>query len=170
MERKTADELRINIYEKLYGTDYSVRRVNKSKNPEKGHYVTQIWNTNKNPENNDSITLPECIPEIINEINSTEDIEITYKRGTLNGFINTEIPFIELENQKVNIATDTDSDRRGYYGRLLVYVYIDGENFNKNLLSTGHARIYESQFSLQNEFNEEKELAQAQNIGLWQFN
>jgi len=115
------------------------------------------------PETTLSRTSPNEYPGINNSTTGRDHLYNWGKQAT-------ELATHELENQKVNIATDTDSDRRGYYGRLLVYVYIDGENFNKNLLSTGHARIYESQFSLQNEFNEEKELAQAQNIGLWQFN
>jgi micrococcal nuclease len=43
---------------------------------------------------------------------------------------------------------DPDSDRRGYFGRLLVYLYTDDEKFNERLLAEGYARMSDSQFSL----------------------
>jgi Micrococcal nuclease (thermonuclease) homologs len=54
----------------------------------------------------------------------------------------------ELEGTQVQMVFDPDSDRRGYFGRLLVYLYVDGENFNERLLAEGYARMYDSQFSL----------------------
>ena len=54
----------------------------------------------------------------------------------------------ELEGTQVQMVFDPDSDRRGYFGRLLVYLYVDGEHFNERLLAEGYARMYDSQFSL----------------------
>ena len=54
----------------------------------------------------------------------------------------------ELEGTHVQMVFDPDSDRRGYFGRLLVYLYVDGEHFNERLLAEGYARMYDSQFSL----------------------
>jgi micrococcal nuclease len=64
---------------------------------------------------------------------------------------------------------DPDSDRRGYFGRLLVYLYVDGENFNQRLLGEGYARMYDSQFSLRQEFAAAEQEAQATEVGLWGF-
>jgi micrococcal nuclease len=50
----------------------------------------------------------------------------------------------KLAGKEVRIEVDDEADRRGYYGRLLVYIYVDGGNFNKQLLTNGYARVYES--------------------------
>jgi len=75
----------------------------------------------------------------------------------------------ELEGTQVQMVFDPDSDRRGYFGRLLVYLYVDGENFNERLLAEGYARMYDSQFSLREEFAALEQEAQASDMGLWDF-
>jgi len=75
----------------------------------------------------------------------------------------------ELEGTHVQMVFDPDSDRRGYFGRLLVYLYVDGENFNEQLLAEGYARMYDSQFSLREEFATLEQEAQASAVGLWDF-
>lgn len=75
----------------------------------------------------------------------------------------------ELEGTQVQMVFDPDSDRRGYFGRLLVYLYLDGENFNERLLGEGYARMYDSQFSLREEFVALEQEAQASGVGLWDF-
>ena len=75
----------------------------------------------------------------------------------------------ELEGAQVRMVFDPDSDRRGYFGRLLVYLYVDGENFNERLLTEGYARMYDSQFLLREEFAALEQEAQASGVGLWDF-
>lgn len=75
----------------------------------------------------------------------------------------------ELEGTQVQIVFDPDSDRRGYFGRLLVYLYVDGENFNERLLADGYARMYDSQLSLREEFVALEQEAKASSVGLWDF-
>ena len=75
----------------------------------------------------------------------------------------------ELEGTQVQMVFDPDSDRRGYFGRLLVYLYVDGESFNERLLTEGYARMYDSQFSLREEFAALEQEAQATDVGLWEF-
>ena len=36
-----------------------------------------------------------------------------------------------------------EAGERGYYGRLLAYIEIDGYDFNESLISRGYARVYE---------------------------
>jgi len=74
-----------------------------------------------------------------------------------------------LEDHTVRIAVDSEADRRGSFGRLLVYIYVDDENFNKRLITNGYARMYDSTFSLQTEFAEAEETARADTVGLWDF-
>ena len=81
----------------------------------------------------------------------------------------TEFAEAELEGEQVRIVVDTESDRRGYFGRLLVYIYVDGENFNEQLLSNGYARLYDSQFSLREEFAAVERQAQNNEVGLWEY-
>ncbi|MGM0397581.1 MAG: thermonuclease family protein [Halobacteriota archaeon] len=75
----------------------------------------------------------------------------------------------ELEGETVRIAVDESADRRGGYGRLLVYVYADGENFNERLLREGYARLYDTPFSLRAEFEAAETEAQREERGLWAF-
>ena len=68
----------------------------------------------------------------------------------------------ELEGQEVRSETDPEADRRGSYGRLLVYLYTDGTNFNRELIDQGLARMYDSKFSKRGEY--ESTEAQAQQV------
>jgi micrococcal nuclease len=72
-----------------------------------------------------------------------------------------------VADAEVRIETDPEADRRGSYGRLLVYVYVDGENVNEELLSQGYARMYDSEFTNRTHFAELEASAQSQNAGLW---
>jgi micrococcal nuclease len=74
-----------------------------------------------------------------------------------------------LENQEVKIEVDEQADRRGSFGRLLVYIYADGQNFNKQLLTDGYARLYESDFSERSAFESIESQAQNDEIGLWNY-
>lgn len=75
----------------------------------------------------------------------------------------------ELDGKTVRIETDPEADRRGGYGRLLVYIYVDGENFNRQLLTDGYARLYESSFSKRSDFETAEANAQQNEVGLWNF-
>ena len=81
----------------------------------------------------------------------------------------TEFATDELSGKTVRIEVDPQADRRGSFGRLLVYIYVDGENFNKRLLTQGYARMYDSQFSLRPEFERTESKAQRNSVGLWDF-
>jgi micrococcal nuclease len=75
----------------------------------------------------------------------------------------------ELEGQKVRIETDPEADRRGSYGRLLVYLYTDGTDFNQQLIDQGLARMYDSSFSKRAAYSRAEAQAQEENIGLRAF-
>jgi len=72
-----------------------------------------------------------------------------------------------VADAEVRIETDPETDRRGSYGRLLVYVYVDGENVNEELLSQGYARMYDSEFTKRDRFAELEATARSQDAGLW---
>lgn len=75
----------------------------------------------------------------------------------------------ELDGKDVTIVVDPASDRRGYFGRLLVYLYVDDENFNERLLVDGYARMYDSQFSKRAAFSQLEQQAQTDRVGLWAY-
>jgi len=81
----------------------------------------------------------------------------------------TEYTTDTLEGKTARVTVDPEADRRGSFGRLLVYIYIDDANFNKLLLTNGYARMYDSSFSLRTEFAEAEETARADSVGLWDF-
>ncbi|WP_433632697.1 thermonuclease family protein [Halomicrococcus sp. NG-SE-24] len=75
----------------------------------------------------------------------------------------------ELDSKTVQIATDPKADRRGSFGRLLVYIYVDGENFNQRLSTDGYAWLYDSSFSKRSNFEHAEAQAQQNNVRLWDF-
>lgn len=76
----------------------------------------------------------------------------------------------ELEGEQVRVVTDPKSENRGYYGRLLAYVYFDGESFGAQLLERGLARVYTGgEFAREDEYLNIEADAQAANRGLWGF-
>ncbi|MFB6211105.1 MAG: lamin tail domain-containing protein [Halobacteriales archaeon] len=74
-----------------------------------------------------------------------------------------------LAGARVRIRTDPRADRRGGYGRLLVYLYHDGQLFNLQLLRQGYARLYESQFTERDRFTAAEGKARTNGVGLWEY-
>lgn len=72
-----------------------------------------------------------------------------------------------LIGEEVRLVQDPVGDKRGYYGRMLAYVYHDGENINRLLIKRGLARVYDSEFSKVNTFYELERNAQAEDRGVW---
>jgi len=72
-----------------------------------------------------------------------------------------------LLGRTVGIATDPNLDRRGYYDRLLAYVVVDDRLFNYQLVATGRARVYDSDFSRGDSFAAAERGAREAQRGLW---
>lgn len=72
-----------------------------------------------------------------------------------------------LEGQTVEI--EFDQAERDQYGRLLVYVWIDGNLFNKELLQEGLAAVsvYAPNTRYVDEFEELEEIAKEEEKGIW---
>ena len=73
----------------------------------------------------------------------------------------------KLGNKTVVIVFDNKAPKRGYYGRYLAYVFVDGNDFNEELLKYGYARVYVSNFELKNKYLEEERYAKENKLGLW---
>ena len=80
----------------------------------------------------------------------------------------TEFATEQLLGRTVDIATDANLDRRGYYDRLLAYVVVDDQLFNYRLVATGHARVYESDFTRHSSFEAAETATRENRSGLWQ--
>ncbi len=76
-----------------------------------------------------------------------------------------------MDGERVDIRVDPDADRRGGYGRLLVYLSTaDSEHsFNRRLLERGYARLYESSFSMRDAFAAAEADAREAGTGVWGF-
>lgn len=72
-----------------------------------------------------------------------------------------------IAGETVTLQFDDQSDARGYYGRLLAYVLVDGANLNYRLVADGHARVYDSTFTQSNRFYSAEDDAQATETGVW---
>jgi micrococcal nuclease len=72
-----------------------------------------------------------------------------------------------LAGAEITLALDPESDTRGGYGRLLGYLRQDGENVNRWLLETGHARLFDSRFGERESFAAAEATAREENQGLW---
>ena len=73
----------------------------------------------------------------------------------------------KLTGKKVKLEFDVQE--RDKYGRLLAYVYIDGEMYNKHLLEIGYAKIatYPPNVKYVEDFKEIQKEARENKVGLW---
>jgi micrococcal nuclease len=72
-----------------------------------------------------------------------------------------------LAGETVELGFDPNEGKRGYYGRLLAYVYVDGESFNYGLVRQGYARMYDSDFVDRERFAAAETEAQTNARGVW---
>lgn len=81
----------------------------------------------------------------------------------------SEFARTELRGEEVRLTFDSNTDRRGGYDRLLAYVHHDGTLFNEQLLTRGYARVYESDFTRRDSFDDAAATARADGVGLWEY-
>lgn len=72
-------------------------------------------------------------------VDAPESVHPDKSKNTDAGFAASEFTTVYLSGAQVELEFDVQ--QRDQYGRLLAYVYKDGEMFNKKLLMTGHAEI-----------------------------
>jgi micrococcal nuclease len=81
----------------------------------------------------------------------------------------SEFARAELAGETVTISLDPAADRRGSYGRLLVYLTADGELFNRQLLARGYARYYDAPLTRADAFQRVERRARERDVGLWDY-
>ncbi len=80
----------------------------------------------------------------------------------------TEFATDRLTGKQVRIVPDPNLDERGYYGRLLAYVYVDGVSFNRDLVERGYARVFESDFTERADYEAAAAAAREADRNLWE--
>jgi|SRR5699024_5196084 len=68
------------------------------------------------------------------------------------------------------VKLEYDGPKRGTYDRLLAYIWVDGENFNQEMLEKGYARYayeYDPPYKYQNEFKEAERKAEEADKRIW---
>ncbi|MFU8868690.1 thermonuclease family protein [Natronococcus sp.] len=86
----------------------------------------------------------------------------------------------DIDGRHVELTFDTDEPLRGNYGRLLMYMHYDPDdfaadfetgdfsvNYNRQMVEEGYARIYSSGFSKHDEWAEFEEAALEAGRGIW---
>ena len=74
----------------------------------------------------------------------------------------------QLEGETVTLRFDDQTDRRGDYGRLLAYVYDDGEDYNYKLVHTGQAQVFNySGFTKVDRYDTAQAAAREVNRDVW---
>ena len=73
----------------------------------------------------------------------------------------------QLEGKTVEL--EFDQETRDRYGRLLAYVYINGEMINEKLLEKGYARVtvYDPNDKYESEFRSIQDQAVENHLGIW---
>lgn len=71
--------------------------------------------------------------------------------------------------KKLEIEYDDDSDKKDKYDRLLVWIFIDGELLQKDLVANGYAKVayLYGDYKYTNELEIVQEKASVKNIGIW---
>lgn len=76
-----------------------------------------------------------------------------------------------IQSGDVSIEFDV-GERFDDYGRLLAYLYVDGESVQEQLLETGHARVayvFPPNTRYLDEFENAEQQAKEQRLGIWEF-
>lgn len=100
-------------------------------------------------------------------IDAPESVHPDADKNVEAGKIVSEYTKEKLEGKE--IALEFDVQERDQYGRLLAYVWVDGEMYNKHLLSVGYAQVstYPPNIKYVNDFIEIQRNAREGHIGLW---
>jgi micrococcal nuclease len=76
--------------------------------------------------------------------------------------------YSNLQGKEIQIEFDETAGLRGYYGRLLAYVYYDSTDFTAELVKRGYARVYEEgECRKESEYLQYQQQAMQSNLGLW---
>ena len=100
-------------------------------------------------------------------VDTPESVNPDKKRNVPYGEISSEFTKQNLEGKTVEL--EFDAEERDQYGRVLAYVYLDGEMFNKRLVDEGNAVVltYPPNVKYTDVFIDAQKQAREAKKGLW---
>jgi micrococcal nuclease len=100
-------------------------------------------------------------------VDTPESVHPDASKNVPYGKIASDFTTEKLEGKEVQLELDVEE--RDKYGRMLAYVYLDGEMFNKTLLDEGHAVLatYPPNVKYVDIFTEAQKAAREAGRGLW---
>jgi len=100
-----------------------------------------------------------------NEYDHITDLKCLASWGIKAKFFTEDV----LLNKVIYIEFDPKAGKRGYYGRLLAYIYLEnGTDFTALLIKKGYARVYtEGDFLKEQEYMAYQKSAESKKLGLW---
>ena len=100
-------------------------------------------------------------------VDTPESVHADKSKNTEEGALVSNYTKEKLTGKTVKLEFDVSE--RDKYGRLLAYVYIDGEMYNKHLLEIGYAKIatYPPNVKYVEDFKEIQKEARENKVGLW---
>ncbi len=100
-------------------------------------------------------------------VNTPESVHPDKSKNTECGLIASNFTKSRLESKKVGLEFDVQ--QRDKYGRLLAYVWTDGQMFNKILMEEGMAQVatFPPNTRYESDFRELQRVAMEKKIGLW---
>ncbi len=100
-------------------------------------------------------------------VDTPESVHADSSKNTKEGILVSDYTKSKLNGKTVKLEFDVSE--RDKYGRLLAYVYIDGEMYNKHLLEIGYAKIatYPPNVKYVEEFKKIQKEARENKVGLW---
>lgn len=100
-------------------------------------------------------------------LDAPESVHSDPERNVPYGSISAEFTREQLEGQEVTLEFDVQE--RDQFGRLLAYVYLDGELFNELLIREGHAKAgtYPPNVKYNEILHEAEEQARDDSLGIW---
>lgn len=101
-------------------------------------------------------------------VDTPESVHPDANRNVKEGKLTSEYTKKYLEGKEVTLEFDVQE--RDKYGRLLAYVWYEGEMYNKHLLNIGYAKIatYPPNVRYVDEFTALQEVARENKVGLWE--
>lgn len=100
-------------------------------------------------------------------VDTPESVHPNETKNTEEGIKTSEYTKKRLTGKTVELELDVQE--RDKYGRILAYVYIDGEMYNKELLKLGYAKLatYPPNVKYVDDFTKLQKEARENKVGLW---
>lgn len=175
------EDIHITFADNLNGGKFSIGISNKEDEVEKdvtsnlkedneSTFVSQLYDVVRVVDGDTIVVKYNGVDEKVRliGIDTPESVHADESKNTEEGVLVSDYTKKMLTGKKVGLEFDVS--KRDKYGRLLAYVYLDGEMYNKILLKEGYATVatYPPNVKYVDEFVKLQKEARENNKGLWQ--